>query len=51
VVGQIGHEDGELVVAQAGDRVLGAQDRAQARADPLEQEIAVVVTERVVDFL
>ena len=44
-------EDGELVAAHPGDRVPGAQRRAQPRADLLEQEVAVGVAHGVVDLL
>ena len=47
----LGQEDGELVAAEAGDGVAGAQRRLQPRAELLEQQIATLVAERVVDLL
>ena len=42
---------GELVAAEAGDHVAGAQHAAQALGDDLEQAVAGAVAERVVDDL
>ena len=44
-------EDRELVAAEAGDGVVGAQRVAQALAADLEQAVAGGVAERVVDLL
>ena len=41
----------ELVAAEAGDGVGGAQRRLEPLGDLLEQHVAVVVAERVVDLL
>ncbi len=46
-----GGEDGELVAAEAGDGVAGAQCVAQAVAGDLQQAVARGVAERVVDPL
>jgi hypothetical protein len=46
-----GHQQQELVAAQAGDGVGGAQQRGQAFADELEQRVARAVAQRVVDVL
>ena len=46
-----GEEHGELVAAEAGERVGGAQRAAQPARDLLEQPVAVGVAERVVDGL
>ena len=45
------HEYRELVPAEAGDEVLAAEGGAQPRADLLQDEVAVMVSERVVDVL
>ena len=42
---------GELVAAEAGDHVAGAQHAAQPLGDDLEQAVAGAVAERVVDDL
>ena len=47
----VGEQDGELVAAEAGDRVARPQRRGQALADRAQQQVAVVVAERVVDLL
>ena len=44
-------EDPELVAAEPRDGVAGAQRRAQPRGDLLQQPVALVVAERVVDLL
>ena len=44
-------EDAELVAADPGDRPRAAQGITEPRPDPLEEEVAVVMTERVVDLL
>src|SRR5664280_3218205 len=46
-----GQKHGELVATEAGDRVDIAKQVAQARADGLENQIAVAMAERVVDLL
>ena len=50
-VGRVGQDDRELVAAEAGEHVAGAQHRAQTRADLLEHEVAGAVAERVVELL
>src|SRR4051812_17433621 len=50
-VGQVAEHDGELVAAQPSKRVAMAQRPAEALGDDLEQLVAVVVAERVVDLL
>ena len=50
-VGRGRQQDGELVAAEPGDRVARAQDAGDARADELQQLVAAVVAERVVDLL
>ena len=45
------HDDGEFVAAHAGDDVEFARAAAQALADELEQLVADVMAERVVDAL
>jgi hypothetical protein len=47
----VGDQDGELVTAEAGDDVLGAQRGGQAARDGLQQAVAGAVAERVVDEL
>ena len=47
----VGDQHRELVAAEAGDGVAGAQSRGQPRADRAQQQVAVVVAERVVDLL
>ena len=49
--GQAGEQHGELVAAEAGQRVAAAHRVAQPRRDLDEQLVAVVVAERVVDLL
>ena len=44
-------DDGEFVAADAGDRVGLAQQRAQPLADLLDELVAGIVAERVVDLL
>ena len=44
-------QDAELVAAEAGDRVGVAQRALQPARDLLEQQVAHVVAERVVDLL
>ena len=44
-------DDRELVAAEAGDVVLGTELRAEALRDLAQQDVAVVVAERVVDVL
>ena len=44
-------DDGEFVAADAGDRVGLAQQRAQPLADFLDELVAGIVAERVVDLL
>ena len=44
-------QDAELVAAEAGHGVAGRAARVAAAADLLEQHVAVVVAERVVDLL
>ena len=44
-------EDDELVTAEAGDQVVGSQDRADALGDLAEQVVADVVAAGVVDQL
>ena len=46
-----GQQDGELVAAQARDGVRGAHTGSKAGADFLEQSVAGLMAERVVDFL
>ena len=47
----VGEQDAELVAAEAGDGVGGAQRRLEALGDLLEEHVAVVMAERVVDLL
>ena len=50
--GDVGEQDAELVAAEPGDGVALAQRRgAGARPTSLQQQVAVVVAERVVDLL
>src|SRR3954465_4521362 len=46
-----GEQDRELVAAEAGDEVIGAQHSAQALGHHDEQAVARLVAERVVDHL
>ena len=48
---EAGEEDGELVAAEAGERVVGAQGAAEPAADLLQEPVAVGVAEGVVDGL
>ena len=50
-VGQPAQQHGELVAAEPGERVAAAHDALQARGDLLQQAVARVVPERVVDLL
>ena len=47
----LGHEQRELVAAQAGEDVLGAGDVAQRGGDGGQHDVAALVAERVVDRL
>ena len=47
----LGQQDAELVAAEAGDGVGGAQRGLEPLGDLLEEHVAVVVAERVVDLL
>jgi hypothetical protein len=49
--GAVGQQDRELVAAQPRDGVARAQHAGDPRADELEQLVAAVVAERVVDLL
>ena len=49
--GRRGEQDRELVAAEARHQILGPRLLAQALGDALEQEVAVMVAERVVDLL
>ena len=51
LVGEAVDQDAELVAAEAGDDVAGAQVGAQARGDRAQQLVAGVVAEAVVDQL
>jgi hypothetical protein len=46
-----GEQDGELVTAEARQQVVRAQRRLQPRADALQQQVAHVMAERVVELL
>ncbi len=46
-----GQDENELVAAEPGDRILVAQDMAQAPGDLDQQFVADAVTERVIDVL
>ena len=50
-VGRVRGQDRELVAAEPGDGVPLAQRGHEPRADLLEQRVAAVVSERVVDLL
>jgi len=50
-VGQVVQQHGELVPAEARQRVTAAQHPAQPLGDVAQQRVAVVVPERVVDLL
>ena len=50
-IGDLGQQDRELVATEARDALRVAEDALQPRPDPLKQEVAVVVAERVVDVL
>ena len=47
----VGQQHGELVAAEARERVAGAQPLAQQRRDATDELVAGVVAERVVDVL
>ncbi len=51
LVGELLDQDPELVAAEAGDGVAGAEVRAQPRRDRPQQLVALVVAEAVVDQL
>ncbi len=51
VAGEIGGDDDELVSAETGEGIWGADDVAEAAGDVLEKLVADVVTEGVVDLL
>ena len=48
---QVSQQDGELVAAEARDGVAGSEHVAQPRGQFLEEKVAAVVSECVVDFL
>ena len=48
---QVGNNDGEFVAAEPRDGVAGSHDRTQSLGEQLEQSVADVVTERIVDLL
>ena len=50
-VGALARQDPELVAAEARDRVAVAQAADEALGDELQQHVAVLVAERVVDLL
>ena len=50
-IGYLGQQDRELVATEARDALRVTEDALQPRPDPLKQEVAVVVAERVVDVL
>jgi len=49
--GVLGEQQPELIATEPGDGVLGAQDLPHPWADLLQQQVAVVVPEGVVDLL
>jgi hypothetical protein len=49
-VGQTAQEHGELVASEPRERVAAAQRVAEAVGDIAQQQVAVVVAERVVDL-
>ena len=49
--GQVGDQDAELVAAEAGDHLVLLERGAQALGDLLQETVAGVVAERVVDLL
>ena len=51
VVGDVAHEDTELVAAETRHQVLLAEGLGEPRSDRREQLVADVVTQRVVDLL
>ena len=51
VRGQVGDQDAELVAAEAGDHLVLLERGAQALGDLLQETVAGVVAERVVDLL
>ena len=44
-------QDAELITAEAGDKIAGAQVSTQPRGDAAQQRVAGVVTHAVVDQL
>ena len=50
-IGRARRDDGELVPAESGDRVRIADQRAEPVTEPLEEQVAALVAERVVDLL
>ena len=50
-VGELAHEDAELVAAEARDGIAAAQHRLEAPGELDQQQVAVAVAERVVDLL
>src|SRR5690242_20309169 len=50
-VGSAGHDNSELVAAQAGNEIVLAHDLAQPPGDVENELIANMMTERVVDVL
>lgn len=50
-IGVAREQEGELVTAKPGDEIGAAQDRAKLARHALQQRIAGLVAERVVDFL
>ena len=48
---ELGKHDAELVAAEPGHQVVVAEHAGQARTDLLQEQIAEVMTERVVDLL
>ena len=50
-IGELAHEDAELVAAEPRDRVAAAQHRLEPAGELDEQQVAVAVAERVVDLL
>ena len=45
------HEDGELVAAEARNRIARPKQRVEAPRDLLQESVACIVTEAVVDLL
>ena len=50
-IGNVRQQDDELVTAEPGDAVALAHDGGQPRADLLQQQVAMVMAESVVDLL